>query len=415
MKKIFILLISLPLLSQVNAQSFDSTGLSSNWNSLINSYNTWEQGAFDAYRDPSNPSDFGWGNYDVTTHLIKGDSIYIIKTVAGVYKAVSIDQIASGTWIFTYSDLDGTNKVTKTIDRNNYPNRNFIYYSLDNEMIKDLEANNGDWDILFTKYLTVFPGFGGYPVSGALTNMSVRTSQVDFMPGGSFSVADTNLYPFSDNISTVGYDWKNAFAGVTYDTIGYIIQDQNGNVNELQFTDYSGSATGIFKFTVNGVADSVVLGTGNVNQVYYSLQNMTSQKLNQDNDWDMAFFAQSSFSSLPVRINDVNGIELYVYPHKDINHWNSIGLEENNPVNIISAFPNPSKDRVTLAINAQVERKLNYAIVDQMGRTVKSNAFDVATGVGEYEIDLSEVAKGIYLLQIAGPEFSTTTRLMVQP
>ncbi|MDZ7846148.1 MAG: hypothetical protein U5L96_04980 [Owenweeksia sp.] len=56
---------------------------------LTNSYNTWMRGAFDANRDTSNASDFGWGAYNVTTHLIEGDSIYILKTTNDNYKAIS--------------------------------------------------------------------------------------------------------------------------------------------------------------------------------------------------------------------------------------------------------------------------------------------------------------------------------------
>ncbi|MGB0178042.1 MAG: hypothetical protein ACPF9D_12805, partial [Owenweeksia sp.] len=303
MQKIYTLCALCTLMYTASAQTFDTTGLGQ-WPLLINSYETWMQGAFDAHRDPNDPADFGWGNYDVTTHLITGDSIYIFKTVAGNYKAISIDQISSGVYTVTYSNLDGSQRVTKTLDRSAYNNRNFFYYNLDQEVVKDLEPATQDWDIVFTKYLIFFPGFGGYPVAGTLHNRGVEVSQVELQAGTTSTVNDTVQFPMSRNISTIGYDWKDAFAGVVYDTLVYYVKDQAGNVNQLKLTGYGGSGTGKMIFEVNGQADSISLSAGNSNLVYYSLQAKNEISTNQDNDWDLAFFAQTSFSAIPVRIND---------------------------------------------------------------------------------------------------------------
>lgn len=415
MKKIIFTLFLFPFLTQVDAQIFDTTGVSANWKSLNNSYNTWTIGAFDTYRDPNNQADFGWGDYDVTSHIIKGDSIYIIKTVNDNYKAISIDQLASGVFTITYSDLDGTNRNAKTFDKSNYQNRNFIYFSIDNELTKDLEPNTEDWDIVFRKFLTVFPGFGTYPVSGVLSNIDVETSKVEFVPNGTYSSSDTSNFPMSGNISTIGYDWKNSFAGITYDTLVYYVLNQTGNLNELKFIDYSGSGTGVYKFEVNGVLDSVVLGVGNTDQVYYSLENKARVKTNQDNDWDIALFAPTSFSSVPVRINDANGAKLYVYPNKDIGHWNSIGLNAPKNINLISAFPNPASDHITLVLNSKSNEILNLTIVDQSGRIIKNKNLELKPGFEEYQMDLNAISQGIYFLKITSDNYSEITRLVVQP
>src|SRR5690606_30930751 len=101
------------------------------------------------------------------------------------------------------------------------------------------------------------------------------------------NVEDTAIFPFSYDISTIGYDWKNAgMSGVTiYDTLVYFVKDQAGNINKLVFNGYGGSATGVMNFTVNGIQDSVILGAGNSNQVYYSLENKSAIAQNTDHDW----------------------------------------------------------------------------------------------------------------------------------
>lgn len=415
MKKIIVSLLFILFIAKVSAQSFDTTGLANNWNLLLNSYSTWSVGAFDSNKDLNNQSDFGWGDYDLSTHIIKGDSIYIIKTVNGNYKAVSIDQLASGIFTITYSNLDGTNRKSKSFDKSNYPNRNFLYFSIDNEASKDLEPDTEDWDILFSKFLTIFPGFGSYPVAGVLSNIDVKSSQVEFAAGGNYSPSDTASFPLSDNIANIGYDWKNSFAGITYDTLVYYVLNQDGNLNELKFIDYSGSGTGVYKFEVNGVLDSVILGVGNKNQVYYSLENKAVVKTNLDNDWDLALFAPSSFSSIPVRINDANGAELYVYPNKDISHWNSIGVDKPKNINLISAYPNPASNYINLVLNSKSTENLQLTILDQSGRVIRNTNLELSPGFAEYKMDLNGISRGMYFLKVAGNEFTEITQIRVQP
>lgn len=413
MHHIFKTLLLLILGFGVQAQSFDTTGMAA-WPQRYNSYTSWDQGAFDAYRDTSDPADFGWGNYNVTTHLISGDSIYILKTVQGNYKAISIDNISSGTYTITYSNLNGSAQTTKSFSRANYSSRNFFYYAIDQDVVKDLEPNSADWDIVFTKYPIIFPGFGAYPVAGVLHNRGVATAKVEKDSGMIASISDTLQFPMLSEINQIGYDWKDAFAGVVHDTLSYFVKDQLGNINQLQFTEYGGSATGIMKFTVNGLLDSVVLGAGNSDQVYYSLQNRNQVALNSDHDWDLAFFAQSSFEAIPIRINDVQGAELRVYPTKDISHWTSIGLEE-SPLQVLSVYPNPAKDVLHLALNLNRSEDLEIRMYNANGQLCLNRKLKADASFQELVIDLDELNQGIYQVQILGAGFGASTAVLVQP
>lgn len=411
MKKLYTTIAAATFAFAGYAQTFDTTGLS-NWSNRYNSYETWEQGAFDANRDASNPADFGWGEYDQLTHIIEGDSIYIIKTVNDNYKAISIDQLVSGTYTITYSNLDGSGSATKTLDRSAYNTKNFFFYSLDNEVVKDLEPATDSWDIVFTKYLTIFPGFGGYAVSGVLHNRDVQMAQVETMQGTAAIINDTVQYPFSTNISTAGYDWKDSFNGIIYDTLTYFVKDQIGNINEVKFIGYGGSATGKFVFTVNGVTDSISLSAGNENQVYYSLQNASTIASNTDNDWDIALFAQSSFESIPVRINEANGADLYIYPKADISY---LGNEESRNLNVLSVYPNPAKDQVNIVANANESGNYSAQLIDQSGRTILVKEGNLTNGFSEVNMPLTNVPAGIYILQFSQNNTTATTRVVVQP
>jgi hypothetical protein len=415
MKKIITLLILSFGASTAWAQQFDTTGINS-WNRLYNSYETWTTGAFDANRDTSNPSDFGWGDYNITSHLIEGDSVYIIKTHDGEFKAISIDRLASGVFTLTHSNLNGSARVTKNLDRSLYDSKNFFYYSLTNDMVKDLEPASDAWDVVFSKYLIFFPGLGGYGVAGALHNRGVRVAQVEKNVGGVAALADTAAFPFSTNISTIGYDWKSAGPnGITLnDTLTYFVKDQNEVINELNFTDYGGSGTGKMVFTVNGVADSIVLGAGNIDQVYYSLNTRSQIATNVDNDWDIALFAQGSFSAIPVRINDVNGVELYVYPKSDISQWNAIGLEEST-LNVLSIYPNPASEAFNIAHQSLGNSTINFSLLNLNGQTVKQRAENTSAGMAVSTFNITDVASGMYLLQVSvDQQLVATKRVVVQ-
>ncbi len=415
MKKTATLLIMALIALNINAQTFDTTGLGS-WPLLTNSYETWQTGAFDSNRDLGTPTDFGWGNYGIQTHLIEGDSIYILKTNDDEFKAISIDNLASGKFTITLSNLDGSGVTTKTFDRAPYDTKNFFYYAITSDAVKDLEPATANWDIVFRKYLISFPGFGFYPVTGVLHNRDVQTSQVELGQGVTAQINDTLAFPFSSNISTIGYDWKSAGPSgiVTFDTITYLVKNQDGAINELVFTEYGGSGTGKIKFTVNGIADSVVLGAGNVDQVFYSLENTSEVSKNTDLNWDIAFYAQGSFSAIPLRINDINGAELYVYPNTDITYWSTfIGLDESQTVRLVSVFPNPATDQFTLVMHAAQEQDLQLKLFDLNGRLIKSEDLTQTTGLIEYQLKINDLKTGAYILQVAGAGFSNTTKVMI--
>lgn len=416
MRNITLFIVFILATFSVSAQVFDTSGIST-WKRLVNSYDTWEKGAFDAYRDTSDPYDFGWGFYDITSHDIVGDSIYIIKTVKGNFKAISIDQLSSGFFSITYSNLDGSGKKSVIFDRSDFKGKNFFQYSLDEEKTKDLEPQTADWDIVFRKYIVKFgPGFY-YPVTGVLLNRGVEVSQVEFQKGQSAQLSDTINFPFQRNISAIGYDWKKADQnGIeVYDTISYFVKDQNGNINELRFKAYGGITDGEIVFSINGKKDSISMKEDNVKEVYYSLENGQQIATNSDNDWDISFSALTSFSSIPVRVNDAWGTGLYVYPLVDIDFWGSIaGIENATGKLNFSVFPNPAVNSATIQFeNDENIGEVAVSILDQTGKLVKSKQFNVTPGQSQYQLEINKLSKGVYIIRLENHKFSGDQLLIV--
>ncbi len=73
-------------------ESIDTTGLYQ-WPVLYNSDTSWYYGAFD--RNDLGHPDYGWGVYNMQTHDVMGDSLFIIKTGDGTFQKIFIEKRAA--------------------------------------------------------------------------------------------------------------------------------------------------------------------------------------------------------------------------------------------------------------------------------------------------------------------------------
>ena len=201
----------------------DTNGLAVSWTALHNSDTDWSTGALnrDANLDLFN---LGWGIYDMVTHVVGGDSIYVVHLSSGAWKKLRIDALTGGTYHFTYADLDGTNEQMHALDKNDYMGKNFAYWSLEADAAIDREPASADWDLLFGKYMTDIGVW--YGVTGALNNKGVRVVEVTGTPS---TEAQMDWNGFHDDINTIGYDWK-TFNNGTFqyeiaDSLTYFVQD----------------------------------------------------------------------------------------------------------------------------------------------------------------------------------------------
>jgi len=165
-----------------------SLGDTSSWSNINNSatntlgqpmYNSdldWSVGAFDV--NITSGFDYGWGVYNMSSHHVVGDSLFIIKTVNGNYKKLWIESKASGKYFFKYANLDGSNLQNQEVPASDFNSKNFIYFSLDQNNILDREPSSNDWDLTFTRYITPVQGIP-YPVTGVFSNNNVEVAQVN--------------------------------------------------------------------------------------------------------------------------------------------------------------------------------------------------------------------------------------------
>ncbi|MEN8957002.1 MAG: hypothetical protein ABF258_03185, partial [Flavobacteriales bacterium] len=238
--------------------NFSSSTLdTSSLTSLYDGFLSWEQDAFTS-QSTGHPN-YGWGVYSSGGNLI-GIKVYAIKLTSGVFKKIWIKSLIGGSNItFSVADLDGSNMVTKTLNKTTYSSKRFFYYDIENDSVINAEPAKADWDFVFRKYsVELFPGTF-YPVTGALTNANIGVAQVDNTPTAN-AKANFTTYALDSTIEILGYDWKSFsnFSWQIQDSLSYIIQNYNGDVFQLIFTGTSGSSQGKMYFTTEQLAFSSV-------------------------------------------------------------------------------------------------------------------------------------------------------------
>ncbi len=238
--------------------SVDTTGLS-NWPLLYNSENSWSTGAFDRNINTADMFDVGWGIYDVNTHIITGDSLFIIQLSNGYYKKLDIVNLMSGAFNFRFADLDNSNEVVSSLTKADFSGKNFGYYSLENNTTLDREPLSAEWDLLFTQYTAFIPT--AYPVSGILVNNGWQTARASGLTDPANYTAYAGL-TFSEDINVIGYDWKSFnMTTMTYDIaddVAYFLQNEDGDVWKIIPTGFGGSTDGNFIFTKEKMATAGV-------------------------------------------------------------------------------------------------------------------------------------------------------------
>ena len=240
-------LYSYPLGDTTDWNNFNSSNLS-NWLPIYNSDTNWFIGAFDKHS--TSMFDMGWGMYSMITHYVTGDSLYAIKTVGGDWKKLWIQKLANGEYTFKYANLDGSNEINASVLKANYSDKNFVYYSLDQNSVLDREPNSVDWDITFTKYITPVQGMP-YGVTGVLSNDGVHVAQADNIPDPN-SYNDYSQHPMMTEINSIGYDWKSFDMSTFSYSVGpyrcYFVKDLQNKIWRIIFTSFEGSSTGNIEF-----------------------------------------------------------------------------------------------------------------------------------------------------------------------
>ncbi len=228
------------------------------WTQLRNSYTEWGDGALS-----NGSATYGFGEYNAATHHVDGTVIFVLKYANGDWVKF-INESFFGGYTFKYSKWDTTNSVwladqTFTIPNTNNANNRYNYFSFQNEQEVVAEPAITDWDFVFTKYAKDYYGNGTvyYTVTGVLHNSTVEIAENQ-------NEADTDPLPalsaltFSDEINTIGDDWKHYSGGFTVDNeTRFYVKYADDTIYRMWFTSFTGGSTGDITFQFENVTSAL--------------------------------------------------------------------------------------------------------------------------------------------------------------
>ena len=229
-------------LDEWDTVSLDNLDMS---NQLRNKHNSWSLGAFTQFNDPDNDFDLGWGIYDIITHIVTGDKVFVLMLPTGEYKKIAIISLASGVYTFKYANLNGENEYEIEIVKNDFSGKLQAYYNLSSNQILDYEPEES-WDFLFTRYVEDLGDEYYYGVTGVLNRHTIGSYQADnlFDPFVD-QTYDENL--LNDSVNCIGYDWKEYSMGSGYSVVDdrcYFVYDDLGMTWRVVFTGFEGMSSG---------------------------------------------------------------------------------------------------------------------------------------------------------------------------
>jgi hypothetical protein len=94
------------------------------------------------------------------------------------------------------------------------------------------------------------------------------------------------------------------------------------------------------------------------------------------------------------------------------NSSNSLNSDESARISF-NVFPNPVQNEATIDFSAKMQGKVNVAIMDLVGRTIKTYDFNVSAADTRFNVDLSELQNGMYMMNVNNGTNQKSAKLVV--
>lgn len=233
------------------------------WPELVNDPADFNKGSFNQnalgmIMEMGVPSslDDGWGVYSFSDHIMRGDSIYVVKVGSDFYKVDFIKK-ELGTITLRYASVESTTAGTQVaVPAATYGTKNFVFFNLADGQVKDRELEG--WDMWFTKYHDNYGGAGIMAVTGILTNPKLQVAIVNAGAGNQATYTDLSSAAYSGDKNVIGDGYKSVdYTTGTWNVTNadvYYLQNANGDIWKWYPTAFVGTSQGKTVFYKQKVA-----------------------------------------------------------------------------------------------------------------------------------------------------------------
>ena len=162
----------------------------------------------------------------------------------GLYQVI-FDSLKMGIYYFRYAPLSGGSAQSAIVHKD--PTVNYIWFSLADNAVRQLEPPTNQYDLLFTQYTTLLYTDEGIPypylLTGVLSNrsgISIAIDSLDSFQEINRDIALTQHY--SQAMDAIGWDWKyydfNSSVYTIRPNLNYIIRNKSGYFYKLRFIGF---------------------------------------------------------------------------------------------------------------------------------------------------------------------------------
>ncbi len=95
-------------------------------------------------------------------------------------------------------------------------------------------------------------------------------------------------------------------------------------------------------------------------------------------------------------------------------YYESTGIAEIKGIGEIAVFPNPAVEQLNISIEAAQNDVLTFSILDVAGKEIMIENLMLKSGTNQYVFDVSELAKGFYMIKLSQENASTFRKLIIE-
>ncbi|MDP8203943.1 MAG: endonuclease [Candidatus Tenebribacter mawsonii] len=123
--------------------------------------------------------------------------------------------------------------------------------------------------------------------------------------------------------------------------------------------------------------------------------------------------SQMSFGNFVMTIKDVVDESGNIMVEQTM-EFSYVGIDELLVVDDIEIYPNPADNQLNIAFSAKDNVDLNISLIDISGRAIMQNMYSANSGTNLIKIDINNISRGIYFLNIMENNSSLNYKVIVK-